>query len=365
MRISAGLPTGVTALLFEPARARRRLEARLVERLERQGFDEAILPILDYHEPYSSLLSPGSRDELYRFVDRDGELLQLRNDFTPMLARLIAPRLRSGLGGVGLGGVAPGLAGEQPLRLFYRGDVVRYQEARPGRLRETYQLGAELLGPGFGGNPNEDSANQDAAADALRRRCDEEILCLCLELLIEGGVGEGQVVLGGAGILDELLKRRPGGLKPETLAAALVRRDREVARRGGALLLQVLEEGVPSDGAALGEAAARRVAALFELAERLERSYGGSGLQTRVDLAEYATSTLSPELLMPDSTWAYYDGLVFRVYLRGNALPVAQGGRYDRLFRTLGAPVSAVGFSLGLDRLLQHRAEIAAGEEGG
>jgi len=33
------------------------------------------------------------------------------------------------------------------------------------------------------------------------------------------------------------------------------------------------------------------------------------------------------------------------------ALPAGAGGRYDRLFRRLGAEVPAVGFSLGLDRL--------------
>jgi histidyl-tRNA synthetase len=32
---------------------------------------------------------------------------------------------------------------------------------------------------------------------------------------------------------------------------------------------------------------------------------------------------------------------------------VGGGGRYDRLFRALGAEVPAVGFSVGLDRLAQ------------
>src|SRR3954471_1212488 len=135
MRVSAALPTGVAALLFESARRRRAAEERLVARFGEAGYAEVILPILDYLEPYEALLTPATRGELYRFVDRDGELLALRSDFTPMLARLLAPRL----GSLAL-----------PLRLFYRGDVVRYGEERAGRQRELYQMGAELLGlPGI------------------------------------------------------------------------------------------------------------------------------------------------------------------------------------------------------------------------
>ncbi|HEX2645104.1 MAG TPA: ATP phosphoribosyltransferase regulatory subunit, partial [Thermoanaerobaculia bacterium] len=130
MRISAALPTGVHALFFESARRRRALEARLAGRLEAAGFHEVILPILDYLEPYEPMLTAASRGELYRFVDRGGDLLALRADFTPMLARLLAPRLSSNGSSLPL-----------PLRLFYRGDVVRYEEERAGRQREFYQMG--------------------------------------------------------------------------------------------------------------------------------------------------------------------------------------------------------------------------------
>ncbi|MEM6797663.1 MAG: ATP phosphoribosyltransferase regulatory subunit, partial [Acidobacteriota bacterium] len=131
MRESASLPTGVAALFFAAARRHRRLEGEMVEHLESDGFAEVILPVVDYLEPYKEMLSRQSRNELYRFVDRDGEVLALRGDFTPLLARILAPRL-------------PSL--ELPLRLFYRGDVLRYQEERAGRQREFYQLGAEVLG---------------------------------------------------------------------------------------------------------------------------------------------------------------------------------------------------------------------------
>ncbi len=57
----------------------------------------------------------------------------------------------------------------------------------------------------------------------------------------------------------------------------------------------------------------------------------------------------------------YYDGLVMRAYLPGRARPVASGGRYDALFRKLGAEVAAVGFSLRLDALTEPRIQEELG----
>ncbi|MEA2695608.1 MAG: phosphoribosyltransferase regulatory subunit [Acidobacteriota bacterium] len=319
MRISADLPTGVAALLFGAARERREMEARLVRELEGSGYAEVILPVLDYAEPYDSFLTAASRGELYRFVDRDGQLLVLRSDFTPMLARLLAPRLASL---------------DLPLRLFYRGDVVRYQEERAGRLREFYQLGAELLC----------REGEDTGA------ADHEALRLFLRLLLQGTAGPVEVVLSFAGALDELLLGAAGAEGPARLATAVARRERGVARRASAALLEVVDAGVPKDYAALGPAAAARLAGLVALRDDVAAEFPEARLT--IDLAEFAHQALHPELLEAVGERAYYDGLVFHAHAGPAGVAVGGGGRYDRLFRGLGAPVSAVGFSLGLDRLL-------------
>lgn len=313
MRISAALPHGVHALLFDSARRRRALESALVDLFEEAGFAEVILPILDYVEPYEPLLTPASRGELYRFIDRDGELLSLRSDFTPMLARLLAPRLDS-------------LA--LPLRLFYRGDVVRYGEERAGRQRELYQMGAELLGlPGI--------------------EAEHEMLRLFLETLTATGAGSVQVVLGFAGALDRLLLA--GADDPTRLVEAVARRERGEVRRASPVLLEIVERGLPADPDALGIEAASRLLNLLRLRDELSRLFPRAHLA--VDLAEFVHQVLDPRLAAAAGERAYYDGLVFQAYVDDTALPVGGGGRYDRLFRSLGAEVPAVGFSLGLDLL--------------
>ncbi len=308
MKLSAALPTGVAALFFESARRRREAEGRLVAILQEAGYAEVILPILDYLEPYESLLTPASRSELYRFIDRDGEQLALRADFTPMLARLLAPRLE---------------ALELPLRLYYRGDVIRYEEERAGRQRELYQMGAELLGvPG----------------EAAER----EMLQLFLKALEAESGPEVQVVLGFAGALDQLL-REAGVDDPAALALAVARRERSAVRRACPKLLTVVETGLPDRPEDLGPEGADRLARLLALRDELAASFPAARLS--VDLAELS--------LQGDRS--YYDGVVFRAYAGTAALPVGGGGRYDTLFHRLGAEIPAVGFSLSLERLLEAR----------
>lgn len=313
MRVSAALPTGVAALLMDSARRHRQLEGKLVERLEAGGFSEVILPVVDYLDPYEELLGEVSRRELYRFVDRDGEVLALRADFTPMLARLIVPRLSSL---------------ELPLHLFYRGDVLRYQEEHAGRQREFYQLGAEIVGlPG-----------EDAERLALHQ---------FLELLTVEERRPTLVVLGFAGALDRLLLERSEE-DPQALATAVVRRERRIARGGP--LREVVEDGVPQNPSDLGAEAAAKLEQLSALCDELRTAF--PAVELKLDLAEFADQILAPELREGPEGRAYYDGLVFKAYGGRAAQPVGGGGRYDRLFQRLGADVTAAGFAVSLDRLI-------------
>jgi ATP phosphoribosyltransferase regulatory subunit HisZ len=124
-------PTGVRPLSIEETARRRRVESRFAEILERAGFREIVLPIIDYAEPYARLQARDASKQSYRFVDREGDLISIRSDFTPMVARALAPSIR---------------AAELPLRVYYRGDVVRCDASRLGANREMFQIGAEIVG---------------------------------------------------------------------------------------------------------------------------------------------------------------------------------------------------------------------------
>ena len=124
-------PTGARPLLIEETARRRRIESRFVSLLEGAGFAEVVLPIIDFAEPYAAVTGRDAARQSYRFVDRDGELVSIRSDFTPMVARALAPSIE---------------AGNLPLRVFYRGDVIRCEASRLGANREMFQIGAEIIG---------------------------------------------------------------------------------------------------------------------------------------------------------------------------------------------------------------------------
>ncbi len=122
-------PTGARPLLIEETARRRGIESRFVTLLEGAGFAEVVLPIIDFAEPYMGVTEREAARQSYRFTDRDGELVAVRSDFTPLVARALAPALNG-----------------HPLRVFYRGDVIRCQSTRLGANREMFQIGAELVG---------------------------------------------------------------------------------------------------------------------------------------------------------------------------------------------------------------------------
>jgi ATP phosphoribosyltransferase len=315
---SPNLPRGVQALLFESAERRRRVEESVVRTLAGAGFRETILPVLDFASPYDGVTAEGD-ERLYRFVDRGGELLALRADFTPMAARVVAPRL-SGL--------------PMPVALFYRGDVVRDEPSGVGRPREFAQVGAELYG--------------DGSFDA-----DLRMLRTLLEATADVPAGRLCLTLGWAGLLPALLSAIARGIvnrrRSAGDAALADARARRVSRLGERLraagasavatdevstaLLSGFDPASPLFGLPVLAQAARFLAVAAGAARSARER-----LEVVVDLAG------TPEA-------PYYTGLTFALDAKGGAGSLAGGGRYDGLLGRFGPDAAAVGFCVGLEAL--------------
>lgn len=165
-------PTGARPLLIEETARRRRIESRFVSLLEDAGFAEVVLPIIDFAHPYAGITDATAGRQSYRFTDRDGELVAIRSDFTPMIARALAPALA---------------ACTLPLRVFYRGDVIRCETSRLGRNREQFQIGAELIGDA---SPNADVEMLQLAASLI----DDPLVVIADERLAAAFEGDSRFV---------------------------------------------------------------------------------------------------------------------------------------------------------------------------
>ena len=316
MKPDPNLPRGVQAFLFESATRRRRAEETVVSTLEKAGLSEVILPVLDFARPYQGL--GGDDSPLYQFVDRQGELLALRADFTPMAARVLAPRL----GQMTL-----------PVEFFYRGDVVRDEESGVGRLREFSQAGAECYG-----DP--------------RIEADERMLTLLIAALALPA-GAFTLNLGYAGLLEALLTAAAPSLTTGagTQLATLVLAARE--RRVTEVEAVLVRKGARP--AAAGEIAAALLSG-FDLSSPLfalpALAEGAAALRGAAETARQALPGLQVVADLAGTPEApYYTGLTFGAVARGVAAPLAAGGRYDLLLGRFGKPCPAVGFSVGIETL--------------
>lgn len=284
-------PIGVRPLLVDEAAKRRAIERRFVEALESAGFAEVVLPIIDYVEPYAELVNRDNTRKSYRFIDREGDLVAVRSDFTPMLARALAPALRDE---------------ELPLRLFYRGDVIRCEASRLGVNRELFQIGAEVVG--------------DSSVDA-----DIETLSLASKLVREFN-GRPTIVYNDVSIATALIERSPA------VAAALANK-----RANGELpddLRPIVKKLIG------GDATIDDVEAFAPQAAARLRAIAGA-----LDPEEFVL-----HLDDFDEAVGYYTGIRFRVYGKGL---LARGGRYDNLYSSFGRPAPAIGFTFTIDDLLE------------
>ncbi len=326
--LDLSLPAGLRDLLPDHSAHLAALSARLHAVFSRRGYRRVLLPTLERLEVVERGLSPAALAGVLKFVEPgSGEVVVIRPDITPQIARLYAARPD---------------ALPAPARLCYDGPVLRAREARAGRPREVYQAGVELLGEG---GPEADAEALAMLAGALRAV----------------GLREAVIEVGHARFATEVVAA--ARLPPEAregASAALARKDdaalRDLARRGKGPA--IARERLPELAGLYGEGAlerarqlARGVPSALEALSEVEAALAlasASGLgAVAVDLGEVRGL-------------GYYTGLTFAGHAAGAGSAVAAGGRYDALLARFGRPGPAIGFAIDLEFATQALERVAA-----
>ncbi len=310
------LPAGLRDLL-PPVAARRRARARsLLEQFSSWGYELVLPPAYERESSVTRGLSPRARTDLVRFVEpRTGDVVVLRPDMTPQIARIAATRFAARV---------------VPQRFMYEGSVLRTPRGRTRRLRQIAQAGVELLGW--------------SSVDA-----DVEVISCALSALSSLGLSRVRVELSHAAIARELVALAPASHR-ELFIDALASRDL-------AAIARILGEGedlefvgsivaLAGDRSALDRASERRigsrpalVGAVTELRAVLDGLHAaGHGEKVLVDLAEVRGL-------------GYYTGVSFVLLADGVGEPVGGGGRYDGLLAEYGVDRPATGCALDLELL--------------
>src|ERR1043165_8842216 len=185
MRAYTQIPPGTQILIGRAARRRRVFARAICSVVEGWSYEEIVPPIFDYFDVFIKGMGTGLEEQIYRFIDREGNVLALRPEFTSLVAKTVATRLARG---------------PKPIRLYYSGEVLRFEKPKGGRQREFAQIGVEH----YGGE---------------RKSADVEILLIAVETLQRLGIQGFQINLGSVdffgGIVDrmELAKEQIDALK--------------------------------------------------------------------------------------------------------------------------------------------------------
>jgi histidyl-tRNA synthetase len=300
------------------------LEAQLIDIATAYGYKEIRFPIV---EP-TSLFKRGIGEatdivekEMYTFDDRNGDSLTLRPEGTAGCVRAC---------------IQNGLLHNQLQRLWYLGPMFRYERPQKGRYRQFHQFGLEAFGmPG----PDIDAEMLFMTARLWKRLGLEQHIRLEINSL---GTAEERAAYRE--ILVDYFKAHEDQLDEDSTRRLTTNPLRILDSKNPAM--QSLIANAPTLSDALGEESTQHFNEIKLLLDNANISYKvNTRLVRGLD---------------------YYGGLVFEwvTDLLGAQNAVCSGGRYDKLTEMLGGkPVPAVGFALGLERVVALLESVFAPQE--
>ena len=314
-------PEGVRDIYGKEFHRKLEVESRLHERIRLYGYQEIQTPTFEFFDVFSKEIGTTPSRELYKFFDKEGNTLVLRPDFTPSIARCAAKYFSEK---------------KVPIRLSYVGNTFTNTSNLQGKLKESTQMGAELIG--------------DPSVEA-----DAEIISLVIKALLDTGLQRFQVSIGEVEYFKGLCEE--AGLDEETemdlracisgknyFAAQELLQERKVVEPYHSRLLKVAD--MFGDMWSLTDARAmvsneRSLAAI----ERLEKLYKVLQVYGVADYISFDLGMLSK--------YKYYTGVIFKAYTYGVGDAIVKGGRYDRLLHQFGKEAPAIGFCMVIDSILE------------
>ncbi|MCZ0924372.1 histidine--tRNA ligase [Vibrio diabolicus] len=290
-----------------------KLENTVKNVISAYGYNEVRMPIVEETNLFSRAVGEETdvvSKEMYTFDDRNGDSLTLRPEGTAGCVRSC---------------IQNSLINRDEQRLWYMGPMFRHERPQKGRYRQFHQCGVEVFGLN---GPDVDA----------------ELIMMTARLWRELGINEHvRLELNSIGSQEDRADYRTA------LVAFLEQHidvlDEDCKRRMHTNPLRVLDTKNPDVQAILGDAP--------RLSDYLgeESKAHFAGLCELLDAAgiEY---TVNERLVRGLD---YYNRTVFEWITEslGAQGTVCGGGRYDGLVEQLGGkPTSAVGFAMGLERLV-------------
>ena len=303
---------GMNDLLPEQSPVWQYLEETTQRLFERYGLQEIRFPVLEQTDLFKRSIGEVTdivEKEMYTFLDRNGESLTLRPEGTAGCVRACEQA---------------GLFNQSP-RVWYRGPMFRYERPQKGRLRQFHQIGVEVFG----------LEGPDI---------DGELLVLTHRLWRALGLADHVTLeINSLGSSEDRARYRAELVA--WLTARVDKLDEDSQRRLEHNPLRILDSKNPETQALLVDAPKLSD---FLGAEARAHFEGLKAILDAVGVPYQVNDKLVRGL-------DYYGKTVFEWVTQslGAQGTVCAGGRYDGLVKQLGGkPTPAVGFAMGIERLV-------------
>lgn len=269
------------------------------------GYEEYNTPTLEPLELYAAKTSEEIvQKQTYSFEDRGGRHITIRPEMTPSVTRLVASK-RQEWG--------------YPLRLFSIPNCMRYERPQKGRLREFWQLNADI----FGLEGIEADVEMIALADALMK------------------------TFGASGDMYDIRVNSRKSLK-SLVEQAGIKTTVEQAT-------QIIDAHGKMEATEFTEALSEHVDDAAQLITALDKAEPTESLQLLIEKCEQKGISLKYDPFLARG-FDYYTDIVFEVFDKhpDNNRSMFGGGRYDNLVGEFGVePIATVGFGMGDATLIE------------
>ncbi|WP_255775041.1 histidine--tRNA ligase [Halomonas alkalisoli] len=304
---------GMNDLLPEQSSLWQYFEGTVQSLMQRYGYAEIRTPIVEQTALFARSIGEVTdivEKEMYTFEDRNGDSLTLRPEGTASCVRAAMEH---------------GLLHNQTQRLWYQGPMFRHERPQKGRYRQFHQVGLEAFGL--------DGPDIDAEVILLSARLWKELGLLDHVTLELNSLGSNEA---RAAYRDKLVAY---------FEAHRDQLDEDSLRRLTSNPLRILDSKNPDMAPMLADAP--------RLMDHLDDGSREHFEQlTKMLEAAGIDYTINPRLVRGLD---YYCRTVFEwtTTALGSQGTVCAGGRYDGLVEQLGGkPTPAVGFAMGIERLV-------------
>ncbi len=310
------VPMGTETIYMEDAFKHRQANEELGKLFTSWGYLPVETPVFDFFDIYQEFI-PVEKD-IYRLIDREGDLLMLRSDITLFLAKQMGLSLKNT---------------DLPVRVCYSGTILRHQNREDISKNEFFQTGVELIG------------KADLNADM-------EILMLLhstfKNLEIEPIVHIGSRKLLNAAITDLNSKDQKKIISMisyrEFENLEIILKEKFDKKRVQFLISlfqftgnrEELKQLITQSNSLISNEEKDALDELNTIMDNLRKLESEEGYI--IDLSEVGNQP-------------YYTGIVFQGYIEGVDSAIVSGGRYNNLLGEFGFKTPSVGFSLLLRKI--------------